>query len=149
MIAKAKIRYLKISPRKLRLVLPLIRNKNVAVALATMENTNKKAATYAYKALHSAAANAKRLPNVNEGNLYVSKIFVDGGPVAKRQRAMSMGSAGTIRKRTSHLTIELDMLKGPAIKPVQKGKKVKKVQKVKNNLKKADTKKIKVTKEKK
>ncbi len=110
MIAKAKIKYLKISPKKLRLLLPLIRNKAVPAALSILENTNKKAASYIYKAVHSAAANAKRLPNVDENDLYISGIFADGGPMLKRFRARAMGVATTIRKRSCHLTVELDTL---------------------------------------
>ena len=79
--------------------------------MAILQNTNKKAAGLAYKAIHSALANAKRFPNIDENNLYVSKIFADGGPVLKRFKARPMGMATTIRKRTSHLTVELDALK--------------------------------------
>ena len=110
MIAKAKIKYLRISPKKLRLLLPLIRNKTVPVALSILENTNKKAASYIYKAVYSAAANAKRLPNVGENDLYISRIFADGGPMLKRYKARAMGMAATIRKRSCHLTVELDTL---------------------------------------
>ena len=126
MIAKAKIKYLRISPRKLRLVFPIIKNKTVPIALSLLRNTNKRAAGIVYKAVHSAAANAKRFPNINENDLYVSKIFADGGPVFKRFRAQPMGTATTIRKRTSHLTVELDA----AQKPVQHDKPAKKVKKV-------------------
>ena len=131
MIAKAKIKYLRISPRKLRLVLPLIKNKTVPVALSILENTNKKAASYIYKAVYSAAANARRLPNVDENDLYISKIFADGGPVLKRYKARAMGMAAMIKKRTSHLTVELGALKKPASKKVQKFKSSK-VQKLKD-----------------
>ena len=134
MIAKAKVRYLRISPRKLRLVLPLIKSKTVPVALSILENTNKKAALYVHKAVRSAAANAKRLPNVNEDDLYISKIFADGGPMQKRFRAAPMGMAAMIRKRTSHLVVELDVLKKPVseeVKKVKKAGKVKKVTKIK------------------
>lgn len=127
MVAKAKIKYLKVSPRKLRLLLPLIKNKTVPVALFILENTNKKAASYIYKAVHSAAANAKRLPNINEDDLYISRIFADGGPMLKRYRAQPMGMAAMIRRRTSHLTVELDILKRPVSKEVKKVSKVSKV----------------------
>jgi len=128
MIAKAKIKYLRISPRKLRLLLPLIRNKTVPVALSILENTNKKAASYIYKAVYSAAANAKRLPNVGENDLYISRIFADGGPMLKRYKARAMGVAATIRKRSCHLTVELDTLT-PVSKRVKKVKKVSKIKK--------------------
>lgn len=110
MISKARIKYLRISARKLRLVLPLIKKKTVPVALSILENTPKKAARLAYQALKSAAANAKRFPNINENELYVSKAFADGGPILHRFRARSMGMANEIKKRTAHLTIELDTM---------------------------------------
>ena len=109
MIANAKIKYLKVSPRKLRLVVDLVRNKTVADALAMLNHLNKKSAEYVYKAVHSAAANAKRIPNVDENSLIITKIFADGGPMLKRYRSAPMGMAAPIRKRTSHLTVELDM----------------------------------------
>ncbi len=129
MIAKAKIKYLRISPKKLRLLLPLIRNKTVPVALSILENTNKKAASYIYKAVYSAVANAKRLPNVDENDLYICRIFADGGPMLKRYKARAMGMAAMIRKRSCHLTVELDTLT-PVSKTVKKVPKVKKVEKL-------------------
>ncbi|MBN1405606.1 MAG: 50S ribosomal protein L22 [Candidatus Omnitrophica bacterium] len=129
MIAKVRIKYLKISPRKLRLVLPLIRKKTVPVALSILDNTNKKAAGMVYKALSSAVANAKRFPNINENQLFVSEVFADGGPIMHRFRARSMGMANEIKKRTAHLTIELDTLVPVKAKAAPAAKKVKKVAK--------------------
>ncbi|MFH0732081.1 MAG: 50S ribosomal protein L22 [Candidatus Omnitrophota bacterium] len=108
MIAKASIKYLRVSPRKLRLLLPLIRYKKVPEALFILENTNKKAAAFVYKAVHSAAANAKRFPGVTEENLFISKIYANGGPVLKRYRSRPMGMASMIRKRTTHLYVEIE-----------------------------------------
>ena len=128
MLTKAKIKYLKISPRKLRLVLSLVKGKTVPMALSILRNVNKKAALYAYKAVHSAAANAKRFPNIKEDNLYISKIFADGGPMLKRYKSRPMGMAAMIRKRTAHLTVELDMLTPVAVstksRPAESGKKL-------------------------
>ena len=127
MIARAKIKYLKVSPRKLRLVFPLIKNKRVPIALSILENLNKKAAKMAYKAVHSAAANAKRFPNISENDLYISKIFADGGPMLKRFKAQAMGTATMIRRRSAHLTVELDALAKPAHKEVKKVRKTRNV----------------------
>lgn len=109
MLAKAIVKYAKISPRKIREVIDLIRGRNVIEALSVLKGTNKKAAGILVKGLSSALANAKRLPNVNENNLYISCIFADGGPFLKRFKAQTQGRAATIKKRTSHITIELDM----------------------------------------
>ncbi len=111
-------------------MLPLIKNKTVPAALSILENTNKKAALHVHKAIRSAAANARRLPNINENDLYVSRIFADGGPMLKRFRAQAMGMAAMIRKKTSHLVVELDVLKRPVLKKVTKAKKPKKMKKV-------------------
>ena len=131
MIATAKIKYLRISPRKLRMVLPLIKGKRVSEALSILENTNKKAARYVYKALHSAQSNAKRFPNVNEESLYISSAYADGGPMLKRFRARPMGMASPIRKRTAHLFIGLDQVE---VKPKQEVEKTKKAKKVKKTV---------------
>lgn len=97
------------------MVLSLVKGKTVPMALSILGSVNKKAALYAYKAIHSAAANAKRFPNIKEDNLYISKIFADGGPMLKRYKSRPMGMAAMIRKRTAHLTVELDMLTPVAV----------------------------------
>jgi large subunit ribosomal protein L22 len=107
MIAKAAGRFLRVSPRKTRIVMALVRGKNVKEALAILRNTNKKPASVIIKILNSAIANAKRLPNVHEEDLYISEIKADSGPMLKRYRAQSMGRAGMIKKRTSHITVVL------------------------------------------
>lgn len=114
MISKALEKYLKISPKKLRLVARLVAKKKVDEALYCLANTNKKGAGILKKAIESALSNAKRIPekNFTEENLFISKLFINGGPMLKRFRAMSMGRAGAIRKRTSHIFVELDLVKG-------------------------------------
>ena len=105
-IARAKVRFLRISPRKVRLVVDAIRWQPAGRALALLANLQKKAARMAEKLLKSAVANAKVL-GMDETKLYVSKIHADGGPVMKRFMARSMGRADRILKRTTHLVIEV------------------------------------------
>jgi len=132
MISKALARYLKISPKKLRPVARLVAKKNVDEALYCLANTNKKGAGILKGAIESALSNAKRIPekNFTEENLFISKLIVNGGPMLKRFRAMSMGRAGMIRKRTSHVFVELDLVKGKeataTTKPAAKKKPTKK-----------------------
>jgi large subunit ribosomal protein L22 len=117
MIAKAVARYIRISPRKTRLVADAVRGKKVAEAMALLANINKKACIYIKEVLHSAIANATRNPDIDQGNLYISKLVVDGGPMLKRFRAGSMGRAMMIRHRTSHITVELDTIAKPKPEP--------------------------------
>ncbi len=107
MVAKAETKYIRISPRKLRLVLPLIKGISVEDALAVLKMTNKKGAFYLEKTLRSAIANAKS-KGFNESKLFVAHVIANAGPLLKRYRAASFGRATMIRKRTSHLRIELD-----------------------------------------
>jgi large subunit ribosomal protein L22 len=101
---------MKISPKKLRLVTDLVRGKKAEEAISLLINTNKKGARILRGVVESALNNAKRIPEKNfaEEDLYISKVAVDMGPSLKRYRAMSMGRAGIIRKRTSHVLVELD-----------------------------------------
>jgi len=114
MIARALEKYLRISPKKLRLAVDLVNKKRVDRALYTLVNTKHKSADVMKKVIESALNNARRIPEqkFNEENLYVSKVIVNGGPALKRYRAMSMGRAGIIRKRTSHVLIELEAIPG-------------------------------------
>lgn len=113
MIAKAIARYIRISPRKTRLVANFIKGKSVGEALAILSNLNKRACGYIEELLRSAISNAKRKPEIKEEELFISKLVVDGGPTLKRFRAGSMGRAMMIRHRTSHITIELDVKSRP------------------------------------
>jgi len=112
MIAKAILRYIRISPRKFRLIIPLVKGKNPEEAIAILMVVKKGASKYAIDMLKSAIANAKRADQgIDVSSLYISNMTADCGPTLKRFRAGSMGRASTIRKRTSHLTVELSQLK--------------------------------------
>lgn len=113
MISKASANYIRISPRKIRLVIDLVRGKTVKQGMFILDNLNKKGALYIRELLLSAVANAKRVDkSLDEQALLISTIFADGGPVLKRFRAASMGRASRIIKRTSHVYIELDRILG-------------------------------------
>jgi len=107
----AKSRYIRMSPRKMRQVVDLVRGKRVDEAINILHFTMKGASLPIEKTIRSAVAN---LGNIEEGErvdidqVYVKEAFVDEGPTLKRFRPMSMGRAGKIRKRTSHLTIVLE-----------------------------------------
>ena len=115
--ATAKARFVRISARKARLVVDLIRGRSVEDALVILQGTRKKASPMVEKLLRSAVANAlfvgdeaeqqQAAPRVSVDELYVKTAFVDGGPVMKRFRPRPQGRANRIRKRTSHLTIVL------------------------------------------
>ncbi len=142
MLSKAIVKYIRISPRKVRLVIDLVRGKSLKDAMFILENLNKKGAIYVRELLISAFSNAKRTDkNLTERDVVVSKIFADGGPTLKRFRAGSMGRAGKIRKRTAHIHVELDRAKSlkvaeplKEVKPAGKVKKapVKKVEEKSN-----------------
>ena len=105
MEAKAHLKYARISPRKVKIVLDLIRGKDVGVAMAILQNTPKSASEYLIKLLGSAVANAENNFNMDASNLYVSECFVCPGPTLKRIMARAKGRADRILKRTSHVTI--------------------------------------------
>ena len=106
MEATAITRYLRISPRKLRLVIDTIRYKPVPNAFAILHNLKKKGSEMVAKTLKSAEANAK-VKKMDENRLYVQEIKADGGPSLKRYMPRSMGRADVILKRMSHLTVVL------------------------------------------
>ena len=105
MEAKAILRYARISPRKVKIVLDLIRGKDAGTAMALLKNTNKAASELLIKLLGSAVANAVNNFGMDETNLYVSECFVCPGPTLKRIMPRAKGSADRILKRTSHVTI--------------------------------------------
>ncbi len=111
MEVKAKLRYLRIAPRKVRLVADLIRGKSVEKAEAILSFTTKKAAPVLLKLLKSAIANAKHNFNLEEKNLYISKILVDEGPKLKRIMPRGRGHSSEIQKKTSHITLVLDVIR--------------------------------------
>ncbi len=108
---KAHLRYLRIAPRKVRLVADLIRGKSVKEAEDILNFTVKKAAKPILKLLKSAIASAIHNFQKKEENLYIKKITVDEGPKLKRWRARARGQAFEIQKKTSHITIVLDEIK--------------------------------------
>ena len=105
MEAKAHLKYLRISPRKVKIVLDLIRGKDTDSAMAILKNTNKIAAESLVKLLKSAVANAEHNFNMDASNLYVSECFVCPGPTLKRMLPRAQGRAFSILKRTSHVTL--------------------------------------------
>ena len=107
MEARAYLRNARIAPRKVQIVLDLIRNKPVDIALATLELTPKAASPMVAKLLKSAMANAENNHNMNKDDLYVSECFVCPGPIMKRVMPRAQGRAYRILKRTSHITIVL------------------------------------------
>jgi large subunit ribosomal protein L22 len=104
----ARLRMIRISPRKVRIVGEVIKKKNVNVAMGILMYTPQKAALILKKLLDSAIANAKQKKYVDIDNLYVKNVTADGGPVLKRFLPRAMGRASKIRKRTSHITLVLD-----------------------------------------
>ncbi len=108
MEAKAVAKYMRISPRKVRIVAKNIKGLSVENALAQLKYTPKKAAVILLKVLNSALANAEQKEQIDVDTLYVKNVFVDEGPTAKRWRPRAMGRATRIRKRTSHVTVILD-----------------------------------------
>ena len=105
--AKAEVNYVRISPRKVKIVIDLIRNKPVGDALAILKHTPKAASEYLVKLLKSAVANAEHNFNMDVSKLYVSECFVCPGPTLKRMIPRAKGSGDRILKRTSHMTIVL------------------------------------------
>lgn len=107
MEAKAILRNARIAPRKVQIVLDLIRGKDYDVAMATVKHTPKAASEYLEKLLKSAAANAENNHNMDKNNLYVAECYVCPGPIMKRIMPRAQGRAYRILKRTSHVTVVL------------------------------------------
>jgi large subunit ribosomal protein L22 len=105
MVAKAHMKYLRISPRKVKIVADLIRGKSVSQATAILMTTPKSASEPLLKLLNSAAANAENNHSMDPEKLYVSEIFATPGPIIKRIMPRAQGRAYRINKRTSHVTI--------------------------------------------
>ena len=121
MEVKAKLNFLRIAPRKVRLVADLIRGKKIEEAQDILSFTIKKSTQPILKLLNSAVANATNNFQLDSTNLYISEIRVDEGPKYKRWRARARGQAGLIQKKSSHISLVLD-----EIKPEKKKKKIKK-----------------------
>jgi len=102
---KASTRHIRISPRKVRVVIDLVRGKSVTEALTLLQFIPKRASEPIAKVIKSAAANAEHNFNLNKESLVVSQAFVDAGPTMKRVHPRQRGQAFPILKRTSHITI--------------------------------------------
>lgn len=107
MEARAYLRHARIAPRKVQIVLDLIRNKPVGLAMAILKNTPKAASEPLAKLLASAMANAENNHNMDKNSLYVAECFVSPGPTLKRVRPRAQGRAFRILKRSSHITMVL------------------------------------------
>lgn len=105
MEATAKATYVRISPRKVQIVLDLIRNQPCDKAMAILQHTPKAATEPLMKVLKSAMANAEHNNNMDVSRLFVSYCNVTEGPILKRIRPRAQGRANRINKRTSHITI--------------------------------------------
>ena len=107
MEARAKLSYARISSRKVKIVIDMIRNKPVGEAMGILKNTPKAASELLIKLLNSAAANAENNHNMDVNNLYVAECYVGEGPILKRVRPRAQGRAFRVFKRTSNITIVL------------------------------------------
>ena len=107
MEAKAHARYVRVAPRKARLMVDLIRGKHVQEANSILRLSPRAAAEVVGKVLDSAMANAEQNEKMRPDTLYVSEAFVDEGPTLKRYRPRALGRATRIDKRTSHITVVL------------------------------------------
>ena len=108
MESKAVAKFVRITPRKVRVVLDLIRGKNVAEAFAILKFTPKAGAVVVEKVLRSAVANAENNYDMDVDKLVIKTAFADDGPKMKRIHPRSRGQAFKILKRTSHVTIVVD-----------------------------------------
>ena len=105
MEAKATLKYARISPRKVKIVLDLIRNKPAGEAMAILKNTPKAASPLLVKLLGSAVANAEHNLSMDTAKLFVSECYVCPGPTLKRMMPRAQGRGDRILKRTSHITL--------------------------------------------
>ena len=110
MEAKAKARFVRVTPQKARRVVDLIRGKQAAEAVAVLKFAPQAAAEPVLKTVQSAVANAvegakRNSERLDETDLFISEVFVDEGPTLKRFRPRAQGRAGRINKRTSHITV--------------------------------------------
>ena len=113
---RAVAKYIRTSPYKVRKVIDLIRGKDVNSALGILENVEKRSRIYLIRALKSAIASAKQGGKVKQDDLFIWKITADDGPIMSTYKAQAMGRATMIRKRTSHIIIELGRVESPVKK---------------------------------
>jgi large subunit ribosomal protein L22 len=126
MITKASAKYIRISPRKTRKVMDLIRGMSVVKAEALLGHLSKRPCLYIKRVLKSAVDSADKRFHIPASSLYISLIKADQGPLIKRFKAASMGRAGEFLHRTSHIIIELDKIKVPEKKIVADAGKIEK-----------------------
>ena len=105
MAARAQARFVRISPRKARAVVDLVRRKDLDEALSILRYTPTRAAQIVAKVVDSAAANAENNFDLRRSKLYVDQIYVDEGPIYKRVQPRARGRRYLIRKPTSHITV--------------------------------------------
>jgi large subunit ribosomal protein L22 len=117
MEAKARARYVRITPTKARRVIDLIRGSHVEEARRILRFSPLGAARTVAKVLDSAVANAEQTPGVIPENLLVKAAWVDEGPTLKRFRPRAYGRAARIRKRTSHITLVVESIEEPVVLP--------------------------------
>jgi large subunit ribosomal protein L22 len=115
---RAQAKYVRMSPRKARLVAEHIRGRSIPEARAVLAFTAREAAGALEKVLQSAVSNAEANHGIAEDRLYISAAYVDGGPVMKRWRARARGRVARIRKRTCHITVRLAELPEPVVPAV-------------------------------
>ncbi|MBR3327427.1 MAG: 50S ribosomal protein L22 [Atopobiaceae bacterium] len=103
--ARACAKFVRVAPRKARLVVDQIRNQSVDKALELLQFNERAAAVPVAKVVRSAVANAENNHGMRGGDLYIARAYVDEGPTIKRFRPRAKGSASRINKRTSHITV--------------------------------------------
>lgn len=104
-VAKASARYVRVSPRKARKIIDLIRGRDVHYALSILAFTSNKSARIVEKVVRSAQANAENNFQLNKEDLYIKNAYVDKGPTIKRFLPRALGRATPLHKRTSHITV--------------------------------------------
>jgi large subunit ribosomal protein L22 len=113
---KAKAKYVRTSPKKVRLLAGLVRGLSVKTAIDQLDFSGKKAALPVSKLIKSAIANAEHNFEMDKGNLFIKEIKVDEAPMLHRWTPKAHGRAGAIRKRNSHISVTLGELKESGIK---------------------------------
>ena len=116
----AKLNYLRIAPRKMRLLVDLIRGEKVQKAMTLLDFSIKKGSKPLKKVLEQAVANAENNFQLEKSLLYISKITIDEGPKLKRWRARARGRAARIEKKTSHISLVISEVKEKKKKRVKK-----------------------------
>ncbi len=133
MEVKAAAKFIRMSPRKVRLVIDLVRGKKVDESLMALKFLRKDAAEPVGKLIESAAANAEHNFKLKRADLYIKRIMANEGPVLRRWMPRAHGRATPIRKRSCHITVVLDET-ADQVAPTVKGKKSKHLKTVKSEI---------------